>query len=93
MAIKTFKNKGLEKFFITGSKAKILVAHAKRLESLLDRLKASSKPSDMDYPCSDFHKLKGNLKDFYSVHVSGNYVVIFRFEGNDAYDVDYLDYH
>ena len=47
----------------------------------------------MNYPGSDFHGLKGKRKEFYSVHVSGNWVVIFRFEGGNAYDVDYLDYH
>ncbi len=93
MAIKTFKNKGLLKFFETGSKAKIKAAHKKKLEIILDRLDASHDPKDMDFPGSDFHKLKGRLKNFYSVHVSGNWVVIFRFDGNNAYDVDYLDYH
>ena len=93
MAIKTFKNKGLQKFFETGSKAKITASHKKKLELILDRLDASHEPQDMDFPGSDFHKLKGKLKSFYSVHVSGNWVVVFRFEGNNAYDVDYLDYH
>ncbi len=47
----------------------------------------------MNYPGSNFHGLKGKLKGFYSVHVSGNWVVIFHFKGNNVYDVDYLDYH
>jgi proteic killer suppression protein len=93
MAIKTFKHKGLEKFFNTGSKSKISAAHAKKLALILDRLSASHQAQDMNFPGSNFHQLKGDLKNFYSVHVSGNYVVIFRFNGNDAYDVDYLDYH
>ncbi len=47
----------------------------------------------MDAPGWGFHKLRGDLKDFYAVKVSGNWRVIFRFEDGDAYDVDYLDYH
>ena len=80
MAIKTFKHKGLKSFFISGSKAKIKVSHAKSLALILDRLDAAHQPQDMNYPGSDFHALKGDLKGFFSVHVSGNWVVIFRFE-------------
>lgn len=40
-----------------------------------------------------FHKLKGSLKEHYSVTVNGNWRVIFKFEGTDAILVDYLDYH
>jgi len=93
MAIKTFKHKGLKKFFNTGSKAGITPSHARNLALILDQLDASYKATDMKYPGSDFHGLEGDLKDFYSVHVSGNWVVIFRFEGNNAYDIGYLDYH
>jgi proteic killer suppression protein len=49
--------------------------------------------SDMNYPGSDLHPLKGNLKNFFSVSVSGNWRVIFRFENGEVFDVDYLDYH
>ena len=93
MAIKTFKHKGLEKFFISGSKAKIKTAHARKLGLILDQLDASHKVEDMNYPGSNFHLLKGKLKKFHSVHISGNWVVIFRFVGNNAYDVNYLDYY
>jgi len=93
MAIKTFKHKGLEKFFETGSKAKILPSHAKALGRIIDQLDSAYQAQDMNYPGSYFEQLKGKLKAFYSVRVSGNWRVIFRFEGHDAYDVDYLDYH
>ena len=93
MTIKTFKHKGLEKFFSTGTRAKITAAHVKKLALILDRLDASQQPHDMNYPGSDFHQLSGKLRGSYSVHVSGNYVVIFRFLKSDVYDVDYLDYH
>ena len=47
----------------------------------------------MALPGLRLHPLKGNLKGYFSVSVSGNWRVIFRFEGQDAADVDYLDYH
>ncbi len=93
MVIKSFKHKGLKKFFETGSKSKIKPIHAKRLKLILDLLDGVTKAQDMNFPGSNFHSLKGKLKKFYSVHVSGNWVVIFQFKNNDVYDVDYLDYH
>jgi toxin HigB-1 len=39
------------------------------------------------------HRLTGELKAFWSVKVDKNFRIIFRFVGEDAHDVDYLDYH
>lgn len=47
----------------------------------------------MNFPGSDFHSLKGDRKAFYTVHVNGNWTIIFRFERGDAYDVNLVDYH
>ena len=93
MAIKSFAHKGLKKFFETGTRKKITPSHARKLTIILDRLDAAADPKDMNFPGSDFHKLSGRLRKFFSVHVSGSWTVIFRFENGDAYDVDYLDYH
>jgi len=93
MTIRTFKSKGLKKFFDQGNKSGILPALATKIELILDRLDAAADPKDMDFPGSDFHPLKGDLKGFYSVHVNGNWVIIFRFENDEAIDVDLVDYH
>lgn len=93
MTIRTFKSKGLKKFFETGSKSGILPSLAFKIELILERLDAAGEPKDMCFPGSDFHPLKGNLKGFYSVHVNGNWVIIFRFEEGEAFDVDLIDYH
>lgn len=93
MAIKTFKHKGLEKFFYSGVKSKLPASQINKIELILDRLDASIRPEDMNYPGSQFHSLHGKRKGFYSVHVTGNYVIVFRFDSGDAYDVEYLDYH
>jgi proteic killer suppression protein len=47
----------------------------------------------MDFPGSFLHPLKGQLKGYWAVRVSGNWRVIFRFEGGKALEVDYVDYH
>jgi len=47
----------------------------------------------MNFPGSDLHPMKGDLQGFWSVKVSGNWRIIFRFEKGDAFDVDYADYH
>lgn len=93
MPIKSFNHKGLEKFFESGVKKGIQAAHAKKIARILDRLDAAVEAKDMNYPGSDFHELKGTLKGFYSVHVNGNWTVIFRFSNGEAQDVDLMDYH
>lgn len=60
---------------------------------ILAWLDAAREPKDMDLPGLRLHRLTGDFKDFWSVEVSGNWRVVFRFEGNDAFEVDYLDYH
>lgn len=93
MAIQTFRHKALKKIFETGNKFGIQPALASKVEMILDRLDAATEPKDMNFPGSNFHALKGGLKKFYSVHVNGNWVIIFRFENNEAIDVDLVDYH
>lgn len=91
--IKSWQHKGLEEFFFKGSKKGINPAHEKRLKIILQRLNAAIQAEDMNTPGMNFHGLKGKLNGFYSVSVSGNWRVIFEFEGNDALLLDYLDYH
>lgn len=93
MTIKSFKCKGLKKFFETGSKSGILPSLAFKIELILDRLDASHEPKDMNFPGSDFHPLKGEMKGLYSVHVNGNWTIIFGFTNGEATDVDLVDYH
>lgn len=93
MAIQTFKSKKLKKFFETGCKSGILPNLAFKIELILDRLDASLEAKDMNFPGSDFHPLKGNMKGLFSVHVNGNWTIVLRFEKGDAFDVDLIDYH
>lgn len=91
--IRSWQHKGLKKFYETGSKAGIQPKHADILALLLLQLTSAIKPDDMNTPGNNFHSLKGDLKEFYSVKVSGNWRLIFQFNEQDAILVDYTDYH
>ncbi len=91
--IRSFRHKGLEKFFLKGTKAGIQAKHAGRLRLILGRLNASTEPMDMALPGLKLHELSGKRKGVWSVWVSGNWRVSFRFFGKDADDIDYEDYH
>ena len=91
--IKTFKNKSLEKLYFNDDRSKVNANHIPKVLRILDRLDASSNPQDMNLPGYKLHRLKGKKKGAWSVSVTGNWRVIFEFEGNDAINIDYLDYH
>ncbi len=91
--IRTFRHKGLAEFYLEGSRRGILPRHATRLRLILTALGHAKRPMDMNAPGWRLHELRGELKGFYSVTVSANWRLIFRFEAGDACDVDYVDYH
>ena len=91
--IRSFKHKGLERFFLTAAKSGIRPEQAERLRLILAQLQAAVTPKDMALPGLKLHQLKGNRKGSWSVTVSGNGRVTFSFAGKDADDVDYEDYH
>ncbi len=93
MAIKNFRHKELKKFFETGSKAGLNASLLKKIGLILDSLDSAVDLKDMNFPGSDFHPLKGDFKGFYSVHVNGNWTIIFRFGNSEVFDVDLIDYH
>jgi proteic killer suppression protein len=93
VAIKSFRHKGLERFFETGSKAGIQAKHGERLRLILGRLNVSAGPQDMNLPGLDLHELHGRRAGTWTVKVSGNWRVTFLFAGKDAESVDYEDYH
>jgi proteic killer suppression protein len=91
--IRSFRHRGLERFFRKGSPKGIPVERAAKIERLLDRLDAAKQPQDMNLPGFDWHPLKGNRKGAYAVSVSGNWRITYRFEGEHAEDVNLEDYH
>ncbi|MFJ3482771.1 type II toxin-antitoxin system RelE/ParE family toxin [Pseudomonas sp. NPDC090202] len=91
--IRTFQHKGLKAFFQTGTTKGIRADHAKRLRFILGALSIASGPEELDLPGFRLHPLKGSLTGYWSLTVSGNWRVIFRFIEVDVELVDYLDYH
>jgi len=91
--IQNFKHKGLWLFFTASDYRGIPAQYASRIERLLDRLDAATKPEDMNLAGFKFHGLTGDRKGTYAVSVTGNWRVTFKFDGEDAIDVELEDYH
>lgn len=91
--IRSFRHKGLQAFYETGSKAGILPQHAARLRELLAALDAAAGPQDLGRPSWRLHALSGDLRGLWAVTVQTNWRLTFRFEGSDVELLDYLDYH
>ena len=91
--IKSFKHKGLKRFYETGSTARIQPSHRNKLRLQLAALDTATCIEDMDIPGSNLHSLKGRRKGIWSISVSGNWRITFRFEDGNAYIVNYEDYH
>lgn len=67
--------------------------YADKIDEILARLDEAEKPDDMNLTGYGLHRLRGNFAGYWSVRVSGNWRIIFRFTDSDASDVDLLDYH
>ena len=91
--IKTFRHKGLEAFFRTGSKAGVQPHHAAKLRIMLTTLDSAKSSEDMNAPGWRLHPLIGKLAGHYAVTVNGNWRITFTFEGENVVLTDYLDYH
>jgi antitoxin HigA-1 len=91
--MRNFRHKGLKRLFEDDDRSKVSAQDADRLRRILARLNRSRMPNDMAAPGFRLHPMKGDRKDFWAVTVRANWRVIFRFEGEDAADVDLIDYH
>ena len=91
--IRNFRHKGLKLLFEKGDRSKVQAEYADKVERILARLEESAAVDHMNLPGFRLHLLKGDLAGYWAVSVSGNWRVIFRFEGGHASDVNLLDYH
>lgn len=91
--IKSFRHKGLKRFFETGKTSGIQAKHAKRLRLQLAALDTAQSIDDMKVPGYRLHRLKGAARGRWSIWVSGNWRLTFEFDRRDAYVLDYEDYH
>jgi len=86
-------HKGLQKFYEHGTTKGIQFKHAKKIKMRLIALDTAFMIEDLQLPGFDLHLLKGDRAEIWSIKVSGNWRMTFRFEDGDVYIVDYEDYH
>ena len=91
--IKSFKHKGLRRFFESGSARGIHAKHEKRLRMQLTALDTSMEINDLDIPGYRLHPLKGDKKGIWAITVNGNWRLTFEFSDGNAFVLDYEDYH
>ena len=91
--IRTFRHRGLRRMYEHGDSSRVRADQAERIALALADLDAAEKPSDLDMPGYRLHPLKGSLRGFWSIAITANWRIIFRFESGDACDVDLVDYH
>ncbi len=91
--IKSFKHKGLRKFFETGNAAGIQPAHKRKIRMRLTALDTAARIEDINLPGFRLHSLKGDKQGLWAIDVSKNWRVTFEFIDGDAYVVNYEDYH
>ena len=91
--IRTFRHRGLKRLYEHRHPSAVRTDQAERIALAPADVDAAIKPSDVGLPGYRLHPLKGARKGFWSISISGNRRVIFRFDGGDAYDLDLVDYH
>lgn len=91
--IKSFRHKGLKKFYESGSASGIQPQHVKRLRMQLVALDTAHVIEDIDIPGFKLHPLKGADKGRWSIWVNGNWRVTFEFRDGHVYVLNYEDYH
>ncbi len=91
--IRTFKHRGLKRLYERGDQSHVSSEHLNRIEDILARLDVAIVPSDLDLPGYGLHPLKGKLKSYWAIKVSGARRIIFQFKDGDAFGVNLIDYH
>ena len=91
--IKSFKHKGLKLFFENNDPSRLQPHHVEKIRRILYRLDEAKSIEEVNIIGWGLHQLKGDLKNHWSIKVNGNYRIIFRFKNENAFDIDYLDYH
>jgi len=91
--IRNIRHKGLKRLYEENDSRGVMSEHVVELRDIPARLDAARSVADMDLPGFRLHPLKGQLKGIWSVTVRSNWRVVFRFDDQDAFDIDYVDYH
>ena len=91
--IKSFRHKGLRRLFETDDGSKLPAEMLDKIRLILSVLDASEDIEGMAVPMFRLHPLKGDMKGLYAVTVRANWRIVFRFDGEKVFDVDFVDYH
>ena len=91
--IRKFRHKGLQRLFQHDDGSKLPPDMVERIRLILSALQAAQEVEAMNLPTFHLHQLKGELQGFFAVAVRANWRIIFRFDGGEALDVDFIDYH
>lgn len=91
--IRSFRHKGLARYFERSETKGLQAAHVARIGRILDMLDAAERVEDMELPGFNLHPLKGDRKGRWAVSVSGNWRITFAFADGEAADIDLEDYH
>ena len=91
--IRSFRHRGLRRLYERDDPSRIGADQLDRTTLALADLDAASKPSELDLPGYRLHPLTGERKGLWSISISGNWRITFRFEDGDVYDIDLVDYH
>ena len=91
--IRKFRHKGLQRLFQHDDGSKLPPDMVERIRLILSALQAAQEVEAMNLPTFHLHPLKGELQGYFAVTVRANWRIIFRFDGGEALDVDFIDYH
>ena len=93
LMIRSFRHRGLRRLYERDDPSRIAADQLDRITLALADLDAAGKPSDLDLPGYRLHPLRGDRRGLWSISITGNWRITFRFEAGDVYDVDLVDYH
>lgn len=91
--IVSFRHRGLRRLYEDDDHRGLSPEHVEKIKRILARLDEAADVQNMALPGFGLHPLKGKLKGFWAVKLTGNWRIVFRFEKGNAYDVDLIDYH
>ncbi|HEX2430757.1 MAG TPA: type II toxin-antitoxin system RelE/ParE family toxin [Aestuariivirgaceae bacterium] len=91
--IESFRHKGLRRFYEQGDRSKLPSQMTERIAIILAALDVAKSIDDLNRPSFRLHPLKGELRGFWSITVTANWRIVFRFEDRNVLDVDFMDYH
>lgn len=91
--IVSLKHRGLKRLYEQDDRSKLPPDMVERIRIILAALDAAAELADLERPSFRLHQLKGERKGQWAITVRANWRIVFRFEGLNAYDVDFVDYH